>query len=156
MWKTIWLFKLGHGQPSISVGSTFGDSTNCIWEILRKWKWHFCWQALGHQVSQSFISTEHAQTFSYHYSISNNSVPTIYIIFNRVTSRHSKQSIWRWQNIQEDVGRLYENTTSFLYKDLSIWDFGICRGFWNQFSEHTEGWVENTEGWVYTYDNCLV
>lgn len=41
--------------------------------------------------------------------------------------------------MQEDVGRLYANMTSFYKRDLSLRDFSILRGSWNQSPTDTEG-----------------
>lgn len=89
-----------YSQPSLSVGSTSADSTNCGWKNVAR-----------PMMTASVLSKY--GLFSCHYSLNN--VTTIYIV---------KSNSEMISSMQQDVRRLYENTAPFYIRDV-----GLC-GFW--------------------------
>ena len=62
-----------------------------------------------------------------------NYLHSIYIVFGIISNLEMIQSI------QEDMHRLYENTTPFYIVNSSIFGFWYPQGPWNPFPTHPEG-----------------
>jgi hypothetical protein len=58
-------------------------------------------------------------------------------------------------SIQEDVQRFYVNTVTLYMRDMSISDFGIQQGSWNQSQVDTKGELYH-DLFICTFDGHLV